>query len=649
MIERPLDRRTPLPPQLGRRIEILGLVAFVLFAIVVLRLWYLQVLTGSANRALANSNVVRRIAIPPPRGLILDRDGRVIAGVRPAAVAAIVCSELPLAPSRRAALYTALGTELAIPAKQIAAAVTPCDTYSPIAIEADIPSSALIYLKEHEANFPGVIEEQTSVRDYRYGDLGAQTLGFVHQLNSGNLKDQNFKGVAAGDIVGQAGLEYQYDRYLRGTDGVQRIQVDSLGNATGTPLPSTPAIAGDDLKTSIDLPLEQEGMAAIATGMKLAKRNGYAGDAAAFVALDPRNGEVLATGSLPSYDPNVLSKPFIATRTYDAQAAGDAFINRAISSAYPTGSTFKPIAALAALQSGLITPGTLLGATPSSGCKQYFGQTFCNSNGADFGANDLDKALEVSEDTYFYQIGAEANARGEVLQTTAKELGLGGLTGIDVPGEAAGDVPDAAWVRQQDAAYRAANCGHGRHGLDCPAGPYPPWTPGQDIQLATGQGYLDATPLQMAVAYSALANGGKIVTPHIGLQVENPNGQLLVALPPPAPRRLPARDDAYLQTILAGLHLAAQGASGTSDDVFGNFPRTIYGKTGTAQTVTGNARDDQSWYVAYAPDATRPIVVAVTVEKGGYGDEAAAPAARLILAKWFNLPETVVRGSSTSR
>jgi penicillin-binding protein 2 len=649
MIERPLDRRAPLPPRIGRRIEILGAIAFVLFAIVALRLWYLQVLTGGENRALANSNVVRKIAIPPPRGLILDRNGSVIAGVRPAAVAAIVCSELPASPVRRAALYSALGKELSIPAKQITTAVTPCDTYSPIAIEADIPSAALIYLKEHEASFPGVIEEQTSVREYRYGELGAQMLGFVHELNASNLKDSNFKGVATGDIVGQAGLEYQYDHYLRGTDGIQRIQVDSRGNATGNPLPSTAPIAGDDLKTSIDLPLEKEGMAAIAEGMKLAKGNGYAGDAAAFVALDPRNGQVLATGSLPSYDPNVLSKPFIPTSQYDAQAAGDSFINRAVSSAYPTGSTFKPIAALAALQAGLITPDTLLGATPSSGCKEYFGQRFCNSNGADFGANDLEKALEVSEDTYFYQVGAEANARGDVLQDVAKTLGLGGLTGIDVPGEVTGDVPDAAWVRQQNAAYRAQNCTHGHHGLDCPTGPYPAWTPGQDIQLATGQGYLDATPLQMAVAYSALANGGKIITPHIGLEVENPNGQLIVALPPPPARRLPAGDDAYLQTILDGLHLAAQGASGTSDDVFGTFPRTVYGKTGTAQTVTGNARDDQSWYVAYAPDATRPIVVAVTVEKGGYGDEAAAPAARLILAKWFNLPETVIRGSSTSR
>lgn len=649
MIERPIGQRTPVPPQLARRVEILGVLACVLFAIVLFRLWYLQVLTGAQNRHLANANVAREIAIPPPRGLIVDRNGNVIAGVRQAAVAAIVCSELPSSEARRASLYRALGAELSIPAAQLTKALTPCDTYAPIVIRADIPSAALIYLEEHKAQFPGLIEEQTAVRNYPYGTLAAQILGYVGQLNADDLGEANFKGVAAGDIVGQEGLEFEYDHYLRGTDGIQRVQVDAAGQPTGKALATTAPIAGDDLKTSLDLPLEREGMAAIAEGMKLAHHNGYPGVAASFVALDPDDGEVLAIGSLPAFNPNVLSQPFISGAQYDTQAAGDSFIDRAIAAAYPTGSTFKPITALAALGAGIITPQTRLGATPSDGCATYFGQSFCNSDDADYGPNDLDTALEISEDTYFYQVGAEANGRGDVIQQVAKNLGLGAPTGIDLPGEASGDVPDRAWVTEQDSAYRAEYCKRGQHNPYCPAGPYQPWTIGQDIQLATGQGYLLATPLQMAVAYSALANGGKVVTPHIGVQIENADGDLLVALPAPAPRPLPAGDDAYLQSILNGLHLAAQGSGGTSDDVFGSFPRTVYGKTGTAQTVTGNAHDDQSWYVAYAPDPKRPIVVAVTIEKGGFGDQAAAPAARLILANWFGLPERVVEGTSTSR
>jgi penicillin-binding protein 2 len=648
VIERGAERRAPLPPVLGRRVELLGVLACVLIAVIGLRLWYLQVLTGRQDVTIAEANVARPIAIPAPRGLILDSSGHVLAGVRSAAVAAIVCDELPSSSATRAGLYARLATVLKLPAAQIAKAVTPCDSYAPVTIEAQIPSAALIYLAEHRADFPGLIEEQTEVRDYPYGTLGAQTLGFVGQLSAQDLLGGNFKGVPAGNIVGQTGLEYQYDRYLRGTDGVERIQVDAAGVPTGKTLHTTEPVAGDNLVTTLNLGLEQEGMKAIAEGMTLAHHNGYPGTAAAFVALDPRNGDVLALGSLPAYNPNVLSQPFISTSEYAAQSAGDAFIDRATSAAYPTGSTFKPISALAGLESGLITPSTLLGGTPSSGCLSVAGQQFCNSDDADFGANDLERALEISEDTYFYQLGAKANARGDVIQNVAKMLGLGAPTGIDLPGEIAGDVPDAAWIKQQDAAYRAQYCRKGSHNSYCPGGLYPPWTIGQDVQLATGQGYLLATPLQMAVAYSTIANGGDVVTPHLGLAIDSPSGKRLETLPSSPPRPIPSAYDAYLPTILAGLHLAAQGSGGTSDDVFGDFPRTVYGKTGTAQTVTGDPRDDQSWYVVYAPDPKRPIVVAVTVEKGGFGDEAAAPAARLILAKWFGLPERVVRGTSTS-
>jgi penicillin-binding protein 2 len=255
----------------------------------------------------------------------------------------------------------------------------------------------------------------------------------------------------------------------------------------------------------------------------------------------------------------------------------------------------------------------------------------------------------VSEDTYFYDVGAEANSHGEVIQRVARALGLGSRTGVDLPGEAADDVPDAAWVRAENAIYHKQFCTGGHSASFCATGYYPPWTIGQNVQLATGQGYLTATPLQMAVAYAAIANGGFKVTPRIALSIQSAGGRLIRRLPAPAPRRVvPAADASYLQSILAGLHLAAQSSGGTSDDVFGSFPRIVDGKTGTAQTVTGDPTDNDSWYVAYAPDPSRPIVVAVAVEKGGYGDEAAAPAARLILAKWFGLPEKVVAGSSRS-
>jgi penicillin-binding protein 2 len=649
MIERPAERRVPLPPLLGRRVELLGLLAVVLFAVVVFRLWYLQILTGHRNVRLADANVAREVAIPAPRGEILDRDGRVLATVRSAAIAAVVCKELPAGAAARTALYGRLAHALSLPERQIAATVGTCDSFAPVTIEADIPSSSLIYLAEHRSSFPGVIEEQSEIRHYPGGTLAAQIVGYVGDLSRADESDPNFKGVPAGNVVGKSGLEYQYDRYLRGRDGVERIQVNAAGVPTGRRLQTSPATTGDSLVTSLDLPLEKEGIQALQTGIHLAHLNGYPADAAAFVALDPRNGQVLAIGSVPSFNPNVMSKPFITQSEYDAQSVGDAFIDRAISSVYPTGSTFKPIAALAGLHSGLITPSSLLGGTGADGCLVISGEQFCNSNGADYGANDLEHALQVSEDTYFYELGALANPHGPLIQDTAKLLGLGAVTGVDLPGEVSGYVPSAAGDRRLDREYVEEECRHGRHGAFCASGGlYGPWTVGQNVQLATGQGQLQASPIQMAVAYSALANGGHVVTPHIGLAIDSPSGKRLETLRAPAPRALPSSYDADIPEVLAGLHLAAQSPSGTSYDVFGSFPRTVYGKTGTAQTVTGDPHDDQSWYVVYAPDPKRPIVVAVTVERGGYGDQAAAPAARMILAKWFGLPIKVIRGDGTS-
>lgn len=650
MIERPVERRVPLPNGLGRRVELLGALAVVLFAVVVFRLWYLQVLTGRRDVAIASANVTRNVAIPAPRGKILDSSGRVLAGVRSAAVAAVVCDELPSSRSTRANLYGRLASVLKLPASQVVKTVGSCDSYAPVTIEADIPSAALIYLAEHKTEFPGVVEQQTEIRYYPYDTVGAQVLGYVGQLSEQEESDATFKSVPAGNVVGQSGLEYEYDPYLRGTDGVKKVQVDAAGIPTGEVKTIAPT-PGEDLKTSIDLPLEQEGMKAMNVAMGLSHEDGYPGTAAAFVALDPNNGDVLAMGSVPSFNSNVLSQPFISDSEYAGQedAPVDAFDNRAIApAAYPTGSTFKPITALAGLESGLITPSTLLGGTGAGGCLDVSGESFCNSGDADYGANNLAYALEVSEDTYFYQLGELANQQGgNVIQHVAKMLGLGKLTGLDLPFASTGYVPSAQSDAQIDRDYVAEFCRHGKHGPFCPDGPFPVWTVGQDVQLATGQGQLQVAPIQMAVVYSALENGGYIVTPHIGQQILSPAGDVLESLPSAKPRAIPEAYRQYIPDILPGLHLAAQGASGTSDDVFGSFPITVYGKTGTAQT-NNDPHDDQSWYDCFVKDGKRSIVVVVTVQQGGFGDEAAAPAARLILAKWFGKSEAVLHGTSTT-
>ncbi|MFL5836023.1 MAG: penicillin-binding transpeptidase domain-containing protein, partial [Solirubrobacteraceae bacterium] len=277
-------------------------------------------------------------------------------------------------------------------------------------------------------------------------------------------------------------------------------------------------------------------------------------------------------------------------------------------------------------------------------------QHYQNAGQAKFGTIDVADALKVSSDIFFFQLGAQAVDHDDLIQRWAARFGFGRRTGIDLPGEAAGLVPDATWRTDGYTAYRTCvekahltagswaalyRCG----GID------KPWTPGDNVNLAVGQGDLQATPLQMATAYSTVINGGKVPRPHVGLEVEDAAGRTLQGIDPGAARHVNI-SPGNRQAILDGLHLAASAAGGTSADVFRGFPHPVYGKTGTAERP---GQEDQSWYVCYVPDGKRPIVVAVTIEQGGFGAEAAAPAARLILSQWFGVKKKLVRGSSRTR
>jgi penicillin-binding protein 2 len=325
----------------------------------------------------------------------------------------------------------------------------------------------------------------------------------------------------------------------------------------------------------------------------------------------------------------VFAKPLTEARykALTSQSNGAPLLDRAIRGEYPTGSTFKLITATAALQSGLITPDTVL---DDPGSIQIGNITFQNSGGTPHGAIALREAIQVSSDVFFYRMGAQLNSlKGEMLQRWARRLGIGRPTGIDLPGEFSGLLPSPEW---RDQLFRKKLTDR-------------PWTVGDNVNLAVGQGDLQATPLQMAVAYSTIANGGRVVTPHLGLEVDDAAGRALQTIEPGASHKV-AVSGRNRQAILDGLRLAASAPGGTSADVFAGFGRPVYGKTGTAERP-GHA--DQSWYICYSPDPRRPIVVAVTVEEGGFGAEAAAPAARLILSQWFGVTKRFVAGSSQTR
>jgi penicillin-binding protein 2 len=656
------SRRPPLTPQLALRVAIVGGIALALFAIVFLRLWYLQVLTGDDLRREALDNRVRKVALAAPRGAIVDRNGREIVTNRVATVVQLDPRRIPAAHrdaalewgramSERAAReagsqgppvpvpappeslrrrFATLGSVLGMSAASInervvqQLAVTP---YANIRVRVDVPQTMRNFLLERRAEFPGVTVQQVYLRRYREGSTAAQLVGTIGEINPDEIGSDRYRGVVQGTVVGKEGIERTYDSYLRGEPGVQSITIDAAGRPKSQRVARDPR-PGDQLRTSLDLGLQQSAQRALARTIQ-----GGKGTAGGVIALDPRNGEVLAAASYPTFRPSLLSRPISQAR-YDSifgERNGSPKFNRAISGGYPTGSTFKPITALAALDRGLITPETPIN---DAGVLKVGTQEFRNARNAVHGTISLRRALQVSSDVFFYTLGRDANGlKGQAIQTWARRLGLGHTTGIDLPNEFGGTIPDRAWRARLK--KREEACERRRKVASCGISDKRPWSLGDNINLSVGQGDVQATPLQMAVAYAAIGNGGKVVRPHVGVAVEDDGGRELQRIKVPAARRVKI-DEGHRQAVLDGLRMSTVG-DGTSAGVFSDWKHDafpIYGKTGTAERPP--RREDQSWYVAYAPHRGKPIVIAATVEDGGFGAESAAPIVCRMLASWFD-------------
>ncbi|MDQ3722535.1 MAG: penicillin-binding protein 2 [Actinomycetota bacterium] len=689
MMESSGDRRVPITPQLALRVAILGGVALALFAIVFFRLWYLQVLSGDKFLAQATVNRVRELRIQAPRGKIVDRNGKVIVANQVAVVVELDPAKLPEAERKLAAgwafdvnqraakpkgrrgdpvaiprtptaelraRYQRIGRVLKLPGSEVHRRVVRSLVlvpYSNVRLKTDVPMSTLAYISERPELFPGVKVDETYLRDYPNRSLAAQILGTVGEISPKEKKQERFRGVKAGTLVGKDGLERAYDRYLRGEDGKQRIQVDAFGRPAPNPrLKRTEPIAGQRLRLSLDLGLErraQEALAGIGGG-----RPGAA------IAIDPRDGAILAMASHPTFDPAVLTKPFTQERykALTGEDTGKPLFNRAIAGQYPTGSTFKAITALAGLEKGLITPGAVIN---DAGCITVGEAERCNARDAKYGAVDLARALQVSSDVYFYKLGISAFYSPDddyVIQRYARKLGFGRVTGIDLPGEDDGVIPDVEWREEINKTERACRkekkislevnvFAAGAAG--CGISDLRDYNLGDTVNLSVGQGDLQATPLQLAVAYAAIANKGKVVVPHLGLEIERATGELVQRIERDPARRVDI-DEADRQAVANGLHRAASEAGGTSADVFAGWNQAqypVYGKTGTAER---QPKADQSWYVAYVPDPKRPIVIAVTVEEGGFGAATAAPIACRMLARFYDQKQApCARGEDATR
>jgi penicillin-binding protein 2 len=653
------DPRTPpISPQLALRVAVLGGAALLMFAIIFFRLWFLQVLSGEQYVQQANANSVRELPIAAPRGQILDSAGQPIVTSRITNAVQIVPSALPPAGRPRLVLYHRLGALLGMSAGHIEELVIvgrKAVPYAPVTIKTDAGRGVRTELAERQNEYPGVTQQPVSIRSYPYGEMAAQALGYVGQVSKGELESRSFKGVKQGTVVGQAGLEYYYDHYLRGRPGVQRVQVDSAGYPEPSKLKTTQPLAGHSLRVTLNFPLQREGEVALRQGMGLAHADGNPGNGGAFLAMDPRNGEILAQGSYPSFNPNLLAKPLTEDelKAIEGGPTEAPLTDRATEGAYPTGSSFKPITAIASLEAGILNPNEGLGAGSCIEATGGGGELFCNSGHNDYGALGLVDALKVSSDTYFFTVGEMDNGHGNVIQNMAKRLGIGGKTGLDLPSEETGTVPTPEWRAERDKLqeqclrhHRASSCGY--------VAEIRPWEVGDNMDLAVGQGDLQTNPLQMAVAYSTLANAymnggnGTVVTPHLGMAIDEADGGLVQTLNF-SPARHVHFNYSNLSLVMEGIHDATSETGGTSADVWSGWNQAqypVYGKTGTAERPP---QVEQAWYMCIIPNPTRPIVIAVTIEQGGFGDQSAAPVARLMASEWFHQPLKLVSGSSADK
>ncbi|HEX6208299.1 MAG TPA: penicillin-binding protein 2 [Actinomycetota bacterium] len=624
--------------RMSNRMRVLAAFVAFLFAALVTRLWFLQVLAAEEYQERAESNRVRIIPEPAPRGRILDANGRVLVDNR-RSIQVVVNRRHVENPEE---LLFRLSEVLEVPVNELAERYEDPTylPYQPVPVADDVPERKAAYLVAHRREFPGVSYRVVGVRDYVHGSLAAHVLGYLGEINEEELKSPAFRRYRPGDEVGRGGVEQHYEEFLRGKEGYRSIQVDAQGRS-GQVLGSRRPEPGNDLYLSIDLGLQTAAEESLAQGVRAA--NGVVtsegrtlnAKAGAVVALDPNTGHVRAMASFPAYNPEVFVDGLSQRewRRFDRDPTHP-LNNRAIQGLYPAASTFKPFVAAAAVKAGIAGPEGYFPCPPTFEVPgDTSGTVFHNWHSGNDGFLSLAGSLERSCDTVYYQFGLDfwrlRDERGDVMQRQLRKWGFGRPTGVDVPGELEGRVPDSEWKQQVHELYPK----YFPEGL---------WLPGDNINMSIGQGDLLVTPLQLASAYAAIANGGTLYRPEVGLRVEAPDGTVLKAVAPREIRRIPMQKKAREQ-VLAGLRAAVQGVGGTATTAFAGFPGSVAGKTGTAEVIVDGQETTHSWFAAFAPAEDPEILVVAIVEEGGHGSQVAAPIVRRILEQYFGITPSAFR------
>ena len=636
---------------------------FTLFA----RLWYMQVATGDGYQAAAAHQSVRDVVVQPARGLIVDDMGRPLVANRSSWVVSIDRTLLgKLDTTERDDTLRRLARVVGQPLTEIEARILLCgqpdskagtcwngSPYQPVPVARDVPQRTAVKVLEQSEDYPGVLAQQESVRAYPspYGVNGAHLLGYLSPITSGELDEAGKDGdtsLNGASVVGRAGVEKSYDSYLRGTPGYTKVAVDSMGRVLGQSgeVQSTP---GDTLVTSIDSDvqayvekqLHQSITTARSTFDKVTGKN-YVADSGAAVVMEAKTGRIVAMASQPTYDPQVwsggITKKELA-KLY-ADDSGDPLLSRATQGQFAPGSTWKPIMTVGALNNGF-SEGTSLDC--SSGL-QVGNRWFKNYESAAYGYISFAKALELSCDTFFYRVGltywnkygsdpANVKAKDPLVQT-AKDFGFGQTTGSDVTGEASGRIADRKWKYSYWKAMKGYYCKVDRKNTTgqrdflhvfahefCLEGYN--YRAGDAVNYVIGQGDTMVTPLQLARAYAALSNGGKLLQPQVAKAVVDPSGKLIKKFAPKVTRRIDSKKSAlaYVDNALKGTP-----KEGTLAWKFGGFPLDkvqLRGKTGSAEVY---GKQSTSWVATYDKD----YVVIMMITQGGTGSGTSGPAVRKI-------------------
>jgi penicillin-binding protein 2 len=654
-MEAMLDAPDTTDSRPGLRLRITGLVVVGLFAVLGLRLWTLTVLQAPAAAQAVTANQIRVVSVAPTRGLVLDRYGNPLVNnvvTQQITLSRVTAQQDPAVVGRLAALIGQTTAQL-----DATVADPRYSLYKPVPVLSDAPLSDILYIREHQSEFPGVSSVQTTQRNYPQLELpgpaqtgypAAQTLGYVGTINAAELKTRTAEGYQAGDAFGQSGLEYQYEAELRGGPGQQQLEVNPEGQVVGA-LKTTPATPGDNIVTNIDTNLQQVADNALATQI-LNLRKGLdpqcnnntgcypAATGGAVIVMSPQTGAVYAMSSYPTYSPSIWVGG-ITTAQYAAlsdPANNEPLINRAIAGIYTPGSTFKLNTATAALNSGLWTPNEFYddsGTFKVPGCQ--YNSTSCNLHNSEgdgaLGSLDISSALTVSSDDFFYNLGAlfydqRATYGQTPIQDQAAQYSLGELTGIDLPGEVQGRVDSQAERLKL-------------HALSPTGFPNTTWYTGDNVQMAFGQGATAITPIEQAVAYSTFANGGTRYAPQVAAAIVSPSGQVVKRFTPQVTGHVNLPPAAY-QALLAGFTGVVQNPRGTAYGTFQglNFPGGLAGKTGTADTVPG--KEPTAWFIGFGPTADPQYVVVCVIDQAGYGATAAAPVVRDIYSYLATHPVT---------